>query len=98
MCIPFTSEHCVKVVPVRGEAPNSYSFYAQYSSLQKRNLLIKAFSSVVKSAESLKMFRKMRHYYYDGGNALIIGSEDLNPDRWYLAMNVDGMLIIYTAF
>ncbi|XP_003372613.1 hypothetical protein Tsp_11358, partial [Trichinella spiralis] len=61
----------VKVVPVRGEAQNSYSFYAQFSSMQKRNLLIKAFSSVVKSAESLKMFRKMRHYYYDGGSALI---------------------------
>ncbi|XP_003372614.1 hypothetical protein Tsp_11358, partial [Trichinella spiralis] len=64
-------EHDVKyTIFLRGKE-SSKDKIPPFSSMQKRNLLIKAFSSVVKSAESLKMFRKMRHYYYDGGSALI---------------------------
>ncbi|KRX70530.1 Protein argonaute-2 [Trichinella sp. T6] len=68
-----------------------------YSSLQKRNLLIKAFSSVVKSAESLKMFRKMRHYYYDGGNALISTAPVVQSDSGekLIAKNISSFDILF---
>ncbi|KRZ01989.1 Protein argonaute-2 [Trichinella zimbabwensis] len=67
-----------------------------YSSLEKRNLLIKAFNSVVKSVESLKMFRKMRHYYYDGGNALISTTPVLSDSKEELiAKNIGAFAVSF---